>query len=231
VLEIGCGLGSLTGLIARASKQVFAVELDKRLAEIARATLRDRTNVRVVHADILKITPSELGLPEAYVVAANIPYYVTSPILQHLLGSRPRPRRIVLTVQKEVAERICADPPKMSVLAISVQIHGRPELIGSIPAAAFYPAPKVDSAIVRIDCYDQPLVPEPALPEFFKVVKAGFAQPRKMLRNSLSSGLRTNVPQSSALLQGVDIDPQRRAETLSLADWIRLSEAIRGNWT
>jgi len=226
VLEIGCGLGTLTRCLAQAAHTVVAIELDGRLAAIAQEALAALRNVRVICGDFLKVSPRELGLPPGYIVAANIPYYITSPILRHLLESEPMPRRCVLTLQKEVADRICATPPHMSLLAVSVQVYGSTELVARIPAVAFFPTPKVDSAVVRVECHDQPMVHPDHLPVFFKVVKAGFRQPRKMLRNTFATGLSLPTADAQALLVEAGIDPRRRAETLSLQEWIHLSEVV-----
>jgi 16S rRNA (adenine1518-N6/adenine1519-N6)-dimethyltransferase len=224
VLEIGCGLGSLTRHLARAAARVVAVELDAKLAAIASETLSGLRNVHLVCADILCVSPEQLGMPPRYIAAANIPYYVTSAILRHLLESAPKPRRMVLTVQLEVARRVCAQPPDMSLLAVSVQVYGRAEQVAHIPAEAFYPVPKVDSAVVRIECFDEPVVSGSVLPIFFKVLRAGFGQRRKTLRNALAAGLKIPSSASKDLLRQAEIDPQRRAETLSVAEWARLGE-------
>ncbi len=224
VLEIGPGLGGLTRELARRARRVVAVELDPRLASIAKKMLAAHENVDLVNADILTLLPAELDLPPNYVVAANIPYNITSAVLRHLLESHPKPGRIVLTVQKEVAERICSIPPDMSLLSLSVQVYGSARIVARIPATAFYPVPKVDSAAVRIDVYPDPLIAAPSLPVFFRLIKAGFSQKRKTLRNSLSSGLGIRTFQAADLLSSVGIDPQRRAETLSLAEWAALSD-------
>ena len=224
VLEIGPGLGSLTRYLAVSAKEVTTVELDADLLPILRAVLTPYPNVRVVHGDILKLSISELINQPNYIVAANIPYNITSAILRHLLEGDIKPRRIVLTVQKEVAERICAKPGGLSLLALSVQVYGKPEIVATIPAGSFHPAPKVDSAILRIDIYDEPLIPSEFLNSFFKYIKAGFAQKRKMLRNSLASGLHIPPPQAEALLTSAKIDPMRRAETLSIEEWKGLCE-------
>jgi 16S rRNA (adenine1518-N6/adenine1519-N6)-dimethyltransferase len=158
-------------------------------------------------------------------VVANIPYYITSAVIRHLLEAEHRPSRAVLTVQKEVAERICAGPGKMSLLALSVQVYGKPAIVGQIPAEAFYPSPKVDSAILRLEIYPQPRIPTPLLDKFFVLIKAGFSQKRKTLRNALSGGLRIAPVDVEQLLTMAGIDPQRRAETLSLEEWGKLCNA------
>ena len=143
VLEIGPGLGSLTRYLSLSAHQVIAVEIDPKLVSVLQAILKPCANIRLFHGDILKLTPKELKLPADYLVAANIPYNITSAIIRHLLESEPKPRRIVLTVQKEVAERICATPPDMSLLALSVQVYGTPRIISHIPADSFFPRPKL----------------------------------------------------------------------------------------
>jgi 16S rRNA (adenine1518-N6/adenine1519-N6)-dimethyltransferase len=229
VLEIGPGLGSLTRYLAVSARQVVAVELDRDLFPPLEAALAPYTNVRLIQGDILKLSPTELIDQTDYLVAANIPYYITSAIIRHLLDmsahdqAAPRPRRMVLTVQKEVAERICAEPGELSLLALSVQIYGRPRPAGRIPAGAFYPAPSVDSSILTIDIHREPLIPLAHLDSFFQLIKAGFSQKRKTLRNSLSGGLRVSPPEAEALLQGAGIDSRRRAETLDIPEWRKLT--------
>lgn len=219
VLEIGPGLGSLTRYLAVSARQVTAVELDPDLLAPLKAILTPHPNVRIVHGDILDLSIADLVDQTGYIVAANIPYNITSAIIRHLLESPSKPRRIVLTIQKEVAERICAQPGDLSLLALSVQVYGQPSIRAKIPAGAFHPVPNVDSAILRIDIYDEPLIPAEMLDGFFKLIKAGFSQKRKTLRNSLSSGLHIKPAEVESLLTSAGIDPMRRAETLSIAEW------------
>ncbi|MBI5353769.1 MAG: ribosomal RNA small subunit methyltransferase A [Chloroflexi bacterium] len=224
VLEIGPGLGSLTRYLAVSAKEVIAVELDPDLLAPLKAVLTPYQNVRVVQGDILKLTISEIIHTPDYLVVANIPYNITSAIIRHLLESDPTPRRVVLTIQKEVAERICAKAGDLSLLALSVQVYGKPSIASIIPASSFHPAPKVDSAILRIDIYNEPLIPRDMLRTFFKLTKAGFSQKRKTLRNSLSSGLHIKPQETETLLTSAGIDFMRRAETLSIEEWKRLCE-------
>jgi len=224
VLEIGPGLGNLTRYLALSAGSVVAVELDGNLFPVLETTLAPYGNVRLVHGDILKINPSDLINREDYLVVANIPYYITSNVIRHLLESDIRPRRMVLTVQKEVAERICASSGKMSLLALSVQVYGEPFITATIPASAFYPPPKVDSAVVRVEIYATPVIPVHLLPRFFRLTKAGFGQKRKTIRNALSALIAR--PRLEPLLDQADIDPQRRAETLTLEEWRKLTEAV-----
>jgi 16S rRNA (adenine1518-N6/adenine1519-N6)-dimethyltransferase len=227
VLEVGPGLGSLTRYLAVSAKQVTAVELDRDLLAPLKAVLTPYQNVRVVQGDILELDISEIIDQPNYLVVANIPYNITSAIIRHLLESDPKPRRVVLTIQKEVAERICAKPGDLSLLALSVQVYGKPSIVEKIPASAFHPAPKVDSAILRIDIYDEPLVSTEMLKTFFKLTKAGFGQKRKTLRNSLSAGLHIPPPETEKLLASADIDFMRRAETLSIEEWKGLCELYK----
>jgi 16S rRNA (adenine1518-N6/adenine1519-N6)-dimethyltransferase len=219
VLEIGPGLGSLTRYLAVSAREVIAVELDADLILPLEAVTRPYDNVQIVHGDILKIPPKELVSEAGYLVVANIPYYITSAIIRHLLENDPKPRRIVLTIQKEVADRICAGPGDMSLLALSVQVYGKPRIAARIPAGAFFPPPKVDSAVLCVDIYEAPKIQTELLDTFFKLIKAGFSQKRKTLRNSLSSGLHIPAAEAEDLLSKANIDPMRRAETLSIEEW------------
>jgi 16S rRNA (adenine1518-N6/adenine1519-N6)-dimethyltransferase len=223
VLEIGPGLGSLTRHLAISARFVVAVELDSKLIAPLKQVLGDYPNVRLVQGDILALNPAELVANESYLVVANIPYYITSALLRHLLEASLPPSRLVLTIQREVARRICAEPGEMSLLALSVQVYGHPTPVAHITAGAFFPEPKVESTVLRIDLYPQPLIPVDLLDTFFHLIKAGFSQKRKTLRNALSSGLGWKPDQGTQLLQGAGIDPQRRAETLSVAEWGQLT--------
>lgn len=224
ILEVGPGLGSLTRYLAQAARRVIAVELDASLISPLEQVLGGLGNVEIIHADILKIVPTDYIADDQYLVVANIPYYITSNLIRHLLEAPRKPNRIVLTVQREVAERITAAPGDMNLLALSVQVYGRPKVVLRIPAGAFYPPPNVDSSVVRIDLYPQPLISPNQLDLFFRLAKAGFGQKRKTLRNSLSAGLNWPGERTAQLLQNAAIDPQRRAETLALEEWKVLVE-------
>ncbi len=223
VLEIGAGLGSLTRFLSNVARKVVAVELDANLIPILETVLGPEGNVELVFGDILKLDPTRLISVDQYLVVANIPYYITSAIFRHLLEAKRKPRRIVMTIQREVAQRICALPGDMSLLALSVQVFGTPKIVARIPASSFYPSPKVDSAVIRVDLYPTPLVEPDQLDSFFQLTKSGFGQKRKMLRKSLSAGLAWTVPQVEEMLIKNDVDPTRRAETLSLDEWQRLT--------
>ena len=219
VLEIGPGLGSLTRYLAEAAQQVVAVEIDREMLPPLKAVTSDYDNINIIQGDILKLSPKELIQKPDYLVVANIPYYITSAIIRHLLENELKPRRIVLTIQKEVATRICAEPGAMSLLALSVQVYGNPHIAKRIPAGAFFPAPKVDSAVLCVDIYPTPKINPDTLDTFFKLIKAGFSQKRKTLRNSLSAGLHISPQDTEALLKNANIDQRRRAETLSIDEW------------
>ena len=224
VLEVGPGLGGLTCLLAARARRVVAVELDGRLMPVLKHVLASFSNVQLIQGDIMEQNPAELFDDSGYLVVANIPYYITSVLIRHLLESSRKPSRLVLTVQREVAERICAQPGQLSLLALSVQVYGQPELRGRIPAGAFYPAPQVDSAVVRVDLHAQTLIPGPQLEFFFRLTKAGFSQKRKTLGNALAASLAWPKQKVAAMLLAAQIDPLRRAETLSLGEWKSLTQ-------
>ncbi|HEX6386138.1 MAG TPA: 16S rRNA (adenine(1518)-N(6)/adenine(1519)-N(6))-dimethyltransferase RsmA [Anaerolineae bacterium] len=220
VLEIGPGLGSLTRVLAQRAERVAAVELDERLLPILEAELAPYDNVAVIHGDILEQEPSEL-FEGPYKVVANVPYYITGAILRHLLSAAHKPTVMVLTVQKEVAERLTAEPPDMSLLAVSVQLYGEVELVDTIKAGAFWPRPEVDSAVVRIDLDKGTQVNADDVDEeaFFELVRAGFGQKRKQLQNNLRQ-LGYSKAQIRQALKEAGVDGRRRAETLSLEEWL-----------
>ena len=224
VLEIGTGLGSLTRFLAQAAGRVVSVEIDRNLITILEDVLSSTENVELIQGDILKLNPANLMKKDGYLVIANIPYYITSAIIRHLLEAEIRPRTLVLTIQKEVANRICALPGDLSLLALSVQVFGKPIIASRISAGAFYPPPKVDFAVIRIDMYPQPLISYDQMETFFRLAKAGFGQKRKMLRRSLTAGLSLPQSQIEQVLQKSMIEPTRRAETLSMDEWKLLTE-------
>ncbi len=226
VLEVGPGLGIMTRELARKVRRVIAIELDDKLAAFLKQEMASLTNVTIINQDILKVDPAAL-LPESelYKVVANLPYYITSPALRHFLEAAIKPGLMVVMVQKEVAEAIAAGPGKRSLLSISVQLYGQPRIISQVPARAFYPAPKVDSAILRIDLYSKPAVAVDDTASFFETVRAGFASPRKQLANSLAQGLGLPKADVAHLLAEAGIAPQRRAETLALEEWAQLWRA------
>lgn len=228
VLEVGAGPGTLTRLLAERAGRVVAIELDSGLAKVLAHTLRAYHNVEIVEGDILALEPARLVAPAAtYKVVANLPYYITSAALRHLLEAEIRPRLMVVTVQYEVAQRLLARPGEMSLLAVSVQFYGRPKLVARVPAGAFYPRPDVDSAIVRVDLHPTLPLSGDDLERFFTLVRAGFAQKRKQLRNSLAARLALPALEMEAALRQAGIDPKRRPQSLSLEEWKRLYQALQ----
>lgn len=220
VLEIGAGTGALTTLLAQNAGRVVAIETDERLAPLLTQQLADYDNIELRWGDFLKM-PIDLG--DVYYVVANLPYYITSAVLRKLLEATPPPQRLVLTVQKEVAERMLAEPGQMSILSVSVQFYAQPRLVMKLNPAVFWPRPDVESAVVRLDVYEQFAVDVPDTKTFFRVVRAGFGQKRKQLKNSLAGGLGIKASAAQLLLQQADISPSRRAETLNLEEWAALA--------
>jgi 16S rRNA (adenine1518-N6/adenine1519-N6)-dimethyltransferase len=198
--------------------------MDPHLIPVLNEVIGSNVKVRIVAGDILQLDPEKLMGREGYIVAANIPYYITSALFRHLLEASLKPSRMVLTIQAEVARRICANPGDLSLLALSVQVYGKPRVILEIPASAFYPVPRVNSAVLRVDLYPQPLIKADLLDDFFRLVKAGFSQKRKMLHNALSAGLAWPKDKMDDLLGEVKIEPQRRAQALSIDEWRCLTE-------
>jgi 16S rRNA (adenine1518-N6/adenine1519-N6)-dimethyltransferase len=225
ILEIGAGIGGLTRHLAAYARRVVAVELDTQLIPLLKKVMAPFSNTDLVHGDILSLNPADLSLEPGYLVAANIPYYITSSLLRHLLESAPKPSRLVLTIQQEVAERICAQPGRLSLLALSVQVYGSPQVALRIPAGAFYPKPKVDSATLLMDLLPQPRIPEIHLDDFFTIIKTAFSQRRKMLHNTLKNLPGFDLEKAAALLKQADVNPQLRPQALGFPDWLRLVDA------
>jgi 16S rRNA (adenine1518-N6/adenine1519-N6)-dimethyltransferase len=223
VLEVGAGLGSLTYYLAKAASRVIAVELDRHFVALLNRQYETSKHVKIVQGDILQLTVSDLVGSTDYYVVANIPYHITSRLIRHLLEQPVKPTRLVLTIQREVAERICASPGQMSLLAVSVQLFGSPRLVMRIPASAFYPKPKVDSGVVRVDIHSPSLMEDDVTKYLFTIAKAGFSQKRKTLLNALSSGLQWSRITTNEFLVASNIDPMRRAETLSIDEWHKLA--------
>ena len=233
VLEIGAGLGTLTYELGQRCQRVFAVETDPQLIAVLQQELAGDTNIKVVKGDILKLDPALLlfedqaahqiplwgTLKRDYVVVANLPYYITAAVIRHIFESSIRPRCMVVTVQREVALRMIAQPNEMSLLSVSTQFYSNPRIVMRLKRGAFHPAPKVESAVVRLDLHENPPVSVDNIPEFFNVIRAGFAQKRKQLRNSLAAGLRLPAAVVEEALSQCGVDHRRRAETLSLAEW------------
>jgi 16S rRNA (adenine1518-N6/adenine1519-N6)-dimethyltransferase len=222
VIEIGPGLGRLTKMLAEKAKNVMAIELDEKLFEELRVQLADYENIELIRGDALKY-PYE-NLPE-FKVVANIPYYITTPLIFRLLDARRNLKSMTLTIQKEVAERIVAAPggKDYGVLSVMVQYYTEPELKFIIPRGAFRPVPKIDSALVYFKVLEKPPVQVKNQEVFFRVVKTAFSQRRKMISNALR-GLREDIKEK---LAEAGIDSNRRPETLSIEEFARLSDVLK----
>jgi len=227
VLEVGAGTGVLTRELAKHARRVVAVELERDMLALLAKTTGEFRNVELLARNLLYLDPQEVFEQEPYKLVANLPYYITAPTFRHFLESGNAPSLLVVMVQYEVAQRIVAGPGDLSLLGVSIQFYGQPKIIAHVPARAFYPAPKVDSAILRVDLRKQvPLTPEQR-DSFFRLVQAGFAERRKQLHNSLTHHLHQKNEEVRASLTAANIDPSRRAETLSIEDWLRLWHAMR----
>jgi 16S rRNA (adenine1518-N6/adenine1519-N6)-dimethyltransferase len=227
VMEIGPGLGALTRELAPRAKKVLAIEKDRKYAAILKATLNEYKNVKIIHEDILKFDIEALESDWKlefgnWKLIANLPYNITSPVIRKFLECANQPKEMVLMVQKEVASRICAGPPEMSLLAVSVRFYGEPKIMSFVSKGSFWPAPNVGSAILKIKTTKKAEASEPEL--FFKIVKAGFSAPRKQLAGNLAKGL--DIPREiiEGHLKKANIAPNRRAETVSLEEWTRLAD-------
>lgn len=224
VLEIGPGQGSLTSELLRRAGKVVAVEFDEALAAKLPGQFPGK-NLEVIHADILNFDLSRL--PIGYKVVANVPYYITSKIVQHLMTAKNKPSLVVLLVQKEVAERLAAGPGAMSILAVSAQSFADVTLDIPVPAEYFTPPPKVDSAVVVLKTLPQPLFHPVNERDFFRVVKAGFSSPRKKLSSSLAGGMNISKEEAKQLLERVGINPAIRAQDLPIDSWVELTQIIK----
>jgi 16S rRNA (adenine1518-N6/adenine1519-N6)-dimethyltransferase len=242
ILEIGPGLGHLTRVLARRAGRVIAVEVDTALAAKLEQEFAVQSNVSIIQGNFLdapaaawisrlgnRITgagdiPAPVSMP--FKVVANLPYYITSAILRHLLEAAQKPHVIVVMVQREVARRMVARPPQMNLLAVSVQFFAQPRIVRTIAAGAFYPPPKVDSAVVRLDIFEQARLHTTQVERFFEIVRAGFGGRRKQLRNSLARGLAIAPDSMAATLLRARIQPARRAETLTLEEWLALHREL-----
>lgn len=224
VLEIGPGTGVLTHGLVRCARRVVAVELDPHLVAALRADFASAPNVQIVEGDALQFDPAAC-FPGPYKLAGNIPYYITGPLLRHYLELRESPVVLVLMVQREVADRLVAGPGDLSLLGLSVQFYATAKVVARVPRRAFHPVPNVDSAIVKIVPH-APAVPTSQRGDFFRLARAGFGTRRKTLGNALSIGL--NIPREDArkLLDRAGIEEGRRAETLSLDEWVQLTAAF-----
>lgn len=222
VLELGAGTGVLTRELARHARRVVAVELERDMLSLLAETTRNFANVELIERNLLYVDPAEIFGAEAYKLVANLPYYITAPTFRHFLESANPPRLLVVMVQYEVAQRIVAAPGDLSLLGVSIQFYGKPDIVAHVPARAFYPAPKVDSAILRVDLKDEVPLAHKQRDSFFRLVQAGFSERRKQIHNSLARGLHRKDAEVQAWLKAAGIDPGRRAETLSIEEWLQL---------
>lgn len=225
VLEIGAGLGTLTSALAKKAKKVIAVEFDGLLAQKLKKSFVGSKKVEIIHSDILTFNLS--NLPKNYKVVANVPYYITAKIVHLLTTASNQPSKIVLLVQKEVAERLSAKPGNLSILGVSAQYYAEVSSGEVVPAAFFTPPPKVDSQVVILNMRSKKLFSDIDEQHFFKVVKAGFSAKRKKLRSSLSGSLAVNKKEVEGLLKQASISPDLRAEALTLEQWAALSRIIK----
>ena len=225
VLEVGPGLGILTDELLNRAGAVTAIELDRRLAEHLRGAFGDRSNFTLIAGNALEIPTAEV-IPDGrdFVVAANLPYAVASAVLRHLLEQPQRPRRLALMLQKEVAERLVGTPPNLTILGVAAQFYAAPRIAFDVPPTVFIPPPTVDSAVVILDVHPHPVLPEQEHRRFFRIVNAGFRQKRKQVANSLAAELGLPKEEVNQWLTEAGIDPMRRAQTLDIAEWVKLTE-------
>ena len=239
ILEIGPGIGVLTQELVKKAGKVIAIEKDSKMVEILKKTLKGSENVKIVQEDILKyevgskgkrrekkLQTPDFGLQTSYKVVANLPYYIVSPVIRRFLEEKVKPKEMILMVQKEVAQRICAKPPDMNLLAVSVQFYSKAEIVSYVSKNSFWPKPKVDGAILKITPQNN-LRRNVLRRLFFKVVRAGFSQPRKQLCNNLKNGLKLNKTEVKDWLLKNGVSPKQRAESLNLEDWINLTKSFK----
>jgi len=252
IVEVGPGLGTLTEYLAESGAMIIAIEKDEKLATYLRDKFSNWKNVKIIEDDILKFSPVSCKLEtENYKLVGNIPFYLTSYLIRTVFEKWPRPEKIVLMLQKEVAQRIAASPPhsnlsvgasrpQMSLLAVSIQYYSKPEIISYVSRHCFYPAPEVDSAIIKltprlqVTGYGLQTATEKKKSEtwhlksetFFRVVRAGFAGKRKQLINNLATGLKISKQGIQQKLSLIDINPQRRAETLTIEEWQKITNSL-----
>ena len=229
VLEVGAGTGVLTRELAQHAGRVVAVEVERDMLMLLGETTSSYPNVERVARNLLQLNPSEVFAQRPYKLVANLPYYITAPTFRHFLESENPPRLLVVMVQLEVAQRIVAMPGDLSLLAVSIQFYGQPRIMARVPANAFYPAPKVDSAILRVDVRPQIALTQRERDDFFRIVQAGFSERRKQLHNSLTHGLHYKNELIRSWLTAAEIDVSRRAETVSIEEWLRLWRVIASN--
>ncbi len=225
VVEVGPGTGFLTEQLIQNAGHVTSIELDADMVDLLKAQFPLTENLTLIHDDILKLKIEDLKLKEHYKVVANIPYYITSPVIRHFLQAELRPKLMVLLVQKEVAEKMCSLKGR-SFVTMETAVQGSAKYIATVPSTSFHPSPKVNSAILQITVYPEPLVPNSELKDFLRIVKFGYSQKRKKLSNSLGAGLHKEPSEIRDLLHQAKLDPSVRAEDLEIEDWKKLHGLI-----
>lgn len=223
VVEVGPGQGVLTRAMAEKDVRVIAVEKDRRLIPLLQEDFRKFPGVRIVEGDILRDPPLGLGR-KSYKLVANLPYYAATHIIQRFLEAKNPPRLIVVLLQKEVAQRICSRPPRMSLLSVAVQFYAQAKIVCPVPKRDFWPRPKVDSAVVRLEVKRNHRPVDAKL--FFKIGRAGFSQPRKQLANNLSKGLKLSKEKTKGWLAENRIGQKQRAQDLEIGDWLALTKTF-----
>ncbi len=232
VIEIGPGIGVLTRELCEISDKVVAVEIDKRLIPVLDETLADFDNIKVINDDVMKLDLKKLIEDEfegmKVVVCANLPYYITSPVIMKLLEDKLPVEAITVMVQKEAAQRICAEvgSRESGAVTVSVNYYSKPEMLFTVSSGSFMPAPKVDSAVMRLDVYKEPPIKLDDDKKFFTVVKAAFSQRRKTVLNSISSSLALEKNVVNGILLDSGVDPRSRAEKLTMEDFAEISRRI-----
>lgn len=225
VLEVGAGMGVLTAELARRAGRVVAVEIEREVLPVLREMTGGYANVEIINEDLLKVDPAQVFGDTPYVIAANLPYAITGLTLRHFLEAAHPPERMVILIQYEVAQRITAQPGDMSMLALSTQFYSQPHLVAKVPAQSFLPRPEVDSAIVVLDRHAPPATGE-LRDRLFAIAKISFSQRRKQLHNVLPAGLHLAATTVQSWLAEAGITPDRRPQTLSVAEWVRLAETF-----
>lgn len=220
VLEVGPGLGVLTQKLISEAKKVIAVEMDRKLVKILEDRFGEVNNLEIINQDILKFNPDEFGLKN-YKIVANLPYQISSKFLTRFLEIENRPSEMILMLQKEVAEKICAEPGNMSLLSVAVQFYAQPEILFQVSKTKFFPAPKVDSTVIKLKIKE--LNPKIDSKEFFKLVRAGFLNKRQKLKNNL----KNLYPEIEKVLKNLKFNPNIRAQELNLIDWEKLYFKIK----
>jgi 16S rRNA (adenine1518-N6/adenine1519-N6)-dimethyltransferase len=239
ILEIGPGFGVLTQELVKKAKKVIAIEKDEKICEVLKASLKDFKNIEIICEDILKILnskfPARIGyvegvaggqIPNSYKVVANLPYYIASAVIRKFLETENPPKKMVLMVQKEVGQRICAASPKMNLLAVSAQFYADVKILFYVPKEYFWPKPKVDGAVIEIKPRINTDKKRINADLFFKVVKVGFSQPRKQLANNFKKALKLDNEEINSWLLKNNINPKARAENLTIEDWINLAKTL-----